>query len=752
MKRNLSLFIVLTMVLTSVIGFTSPAVLAEYNSDNVVYEYEFDGCSATPEGADRCLQTWADKIDLIYFLTSSHYEFGDTSRARVLVDGSGNPGTITFDFRKSANNTEEYKQYYIQNPTDAVLTVIAYPGNQAITAKVWNDSISPTQIPDSDIELVKTVSYSGADAWYKYIYKINISNTCSNARYLKISPSAGYAGNLLDFANIKIYKNFSVSMLTTSGNYALSAGAETSYVNNNGGTSLANQILLQAQVSDSTNCTGVDFYANNEKVGEGTGVGGGKYELRWRTAKNGTPINAGVYAVKAVAKTSNGSGVSSDAITMTIEEKYPRETAKATANCMNRGEGGFVAGDVDGTYLKLETKGQQTVEYDNTEKAFRIHDDNHSAGNIAGTDADIYFKNNSYLDGYRPYEISTRIKFTDKGTSGNPEFFLNVYYTGGYVRAITFKDGEIGYWSEWARTTWNKLADLEYGKVYDIKVVLNGTYELIYIDGKRVTSDWVQLADNNGTKSNSNRVIDYIKLTNLANSELYRNIYVYAFSCSTLTTTTQPLMPTTLTVDGSRDLSKVPASAESIHVVYPAESHAVDHLTNTNLIIKNGGEQLASINAAGSNRDYTYSLGDVDLTAGETYQLYATFDYRGERLIGEVTVADDMFEVTETCGTNIASNAVVSGSKLQGIVKYSNNSAQDNTAVVIFAIYDGDLLERVDFDRFTVFADEKTGQYETDILLPTDFDKTGKTFGLFCFEDLVSIKPLFRALFTTAAE
>lgn len=736
MKRILVLFVVLTVMLTSVATFTAPTVFADYSEENLVYQYDFDSWSTTPTGSDRCLQGWTNAAwkgpNLDYKTITTQPWIGDETRARV-TDKSGG---ITFDFKMSRNNTNEYSKYYITAMTTAVVTVIALPGQEKITASVWNDSTTAKTLTP---ELMKEYSFNG---WNKYVYKIdNISGTCANPRYLRLGVPSDYVSNSLDFADFKLYNDFNIEMITESGNYALSAGAETSYTNTNDSSrpSLANRILLEAKVSDSNKCQGVEFYADNKKIGDGKGSGDGKYSLSWRTAENGASIKAGVYTVKAVAKTSKGS-VYSAPVTMTIEDTYDRQNALTTSNATNRAEGGIISSDVndDGyiTFQKEKDKNNMSlVAYDNTEKAYKIYDNNHGWGDqglsFNKINYDAENQNDTYTTGV--YEIFFRIKMSGKGSNNNPDFHLNLYdhESKQKVRSVVFQNEKFGYYSDWSRKTFNELATIEYDKTYDIKVIFDSRTlkELIYIDGKRVTNDWVQLS---GSTAGDNflKGLKEAKLVSTADKQLYRTTYIYAFSCNRLKTTANAILPESITAGTSSDLTRVPADTATLTVKYPSA------ITSTNLQIKNGDNEIATVdNPTVSDSEYTYSLANANLSAGTTYQLYV-----GGVYVGEMTVANELFRVNEVCRTDLST---ASGSTVTGTVKYTNNSANGGNAVIILALYKDGGLVKTYYEQFNVLANEHSGEYSAEMTLPSDFDKNANNeFKVFCFKDFATLAPL----------
>lgn len=739
MKRILVLFVVLTVMLTSVATFTAPTVFADYSEENLVYQYDFDSWSTTPTGSDRCLQGWTNAAwkgpNLDYKTITTQPWIGDETRARV-TDKSGG---ITFDFKMSRNNTNEYSKYYITAMTTAVVTVIALPGQEKITASVWNDSTTAKTLTP---ELMKEYSFNG---WNKYVYKIdNISGTCANPRYLRLGVPSDYVSNSLDFADFKLYNDFNIEMITESGNYALSAGAETSYTNTNDSSrpSLANRILLEAKVSDSNKCQGVEFYADNKKIGDGKGSGDGKYSLSWRTAENGASIKAGVYTVKAVAKTSKGS-VYSAPVTMTIEDTYDRQNALTTSNATNRAEGGILSSDVsDDGYITLEkvvtdstANKNKYVEYDNTEKAYKI-----SAQSSAWPDNGLAFNKINSTSNYSTdiYEIFFRIKMTGKAST-SPDFNMNLYGNGNNnVRSIMFNNDSIGYLTGWNYTAsgttieFKSLAELEYDKIYDIKVIFDSSKlkELVYIDGKRVTDDWIQLAASKSSEGTVQKGLQSVKLLNTSTATATRQIYIYAFSCNRLKTTANAILPESITAGTSSDLTRVPADTATLTVKYPSA------ITSTNLQIKNGDTEVAVVNnSTASGSEYTYSLNDVSLSAGTTYQLYV-----GGVYIGEMTVANELFKVNEVCRTDLST---ASGSTVTGTVKYTNNSANGGNAVIILALYKDGGLVKTYYEQFNVLANEHSGEYSAEMTLPSDFDKNANNeFKVFCFKDFATLAPL----------
>lgn len=739
MKRILGLFVVLTVMLTSVATFTAPTVFADYSEENLVYQYDFDGWSTTPTGSDRCLQGWTNADwkgpNLYYKTITTQPWIGDETRARV-TDKSGG---ITFDFKMSKNKDNEYSKYYITAMTTAVVTIVALPGQEKITASVWNDSTTAKTLTP---ELMKEYSFNG---WHKYVYKIdNISGTCENPRYLNLGVPSGYVNNSLDFADFKLYNDFNVEMITKSGNYALSAGAETSYTNTNDSSrpSLANRILLEAKVSDSTKCQGVEFYADNKKIGDGVSSGDGKYSLSWRTAENGESIKAGVYTVKAVAKTSKGS-VYSAPVTMTIEDTYDRQNALTTSNATNRAEGGILSSDVnDDGYITLQNSTgtynnatETFVEYDNTEKAYKIYSTNHRWKDQGLSFNKINYDAENQKDTYTTgvYEIFFRIKMSGKGSNDNPDFHLNLYdhERKQKVRSVVFQNEKFGYYSDWSRKTFNELATIEYDKTYDIKVIFDSRTlkELIYIDGKSVTNDWVQLSGSTAGDSSLNGLKE-AKLVSTADKQLYRTTYIYAFSCNRLKTTANAILPESITAGTSSDLTRVPANTETLTVKYPAA------ITNTALQIKNGDTEIATAeNPTVSGSEYTYSLTDVNLSAGTTYQLYV-----GDVYIGEMTAANDLFRVNEICRTDIST---VSGQTVTGTVKYTNNAANGGNALIILALYKDGGLVKIHSEQFAVLANEHSGEYSATMTLPSDFDKDADNdFKVFCFKDFATLVPL----------
>ena len=702
------------------------------------------------------------------FYTSDKY--GDTDFMRFAAKTS----VLTYDFQASGATA-------VKGFTGGFLTVHHNKGYGGVIVKGGSDVSNLIELNVIVSDGTYSETQLAGQSWYKTVYEI--IDIPVNCRYISIAPAGKdgvYEADNFDLLEFTLHSDFGVSMLNRSGVYSLGADAEQSATTTHSARqryALSNSILLEAAVSSAKSCTGVKFYANSKLIGTGTDADGdGVYTCYWRPALNTSgnydnaynfeldPIDAGVYNVYAVASY-NGGSVRSDSAKIALDDPYVR--VEGTSGSLvemdeaNLLEGGFWDDDTSATTrFKFNSstgatdEGTQTlVAYEEVNKRIKISS---IAGLKEGKDPNVSNQNLfSYPNGVSTdsgiYEIFVRMMVEKESGAQGTNVNIRLDHNAGaapYSRSICFRtDGKIGYWKAWDMNTssnfkeFDKPITIDYGKIYDIKMYYDSVNSkaLVYINGERVTNDWVTFGVN-ADYSYGKGTLKRIVVGHASSTDAVQNTYLYAMSCYPVSANTAAQLKD-ISV-GTSDLRYVKTTDSTIMAVF---SGAV---VDSTLTIYKGEDVVGTYTASedSATNTYTYDISGANLAEGTEYTLKI-----GEKYATEIKTVKDQFTITELCCTDFSK--LTEGKSIETIVKYENSTGASGAFVPITAIYENGILKNVIAGNAMVKANEATGEVTRTYTLPEGFDSAKYTVKVFAWDSMERIAPIAEAeLFPTVEQ
>lgn len=763
LKRILSLLVCVAMVLSMGVVY----VAADETTETLVYQDMFlpdpdkeQGTSnvwlaANPYIAKR-VNTWPRGTE------------GDYAGFKNRIRFNGADSSIKFDFQPTeAVPITGFNKMIITaaNATSTPMVVKAGASEEAM--RVLNIA---------EKERITVTAANGDPRWDKVIYEV--TGIPSDARYIIIGTVKGYTSEFgMDILSVELYSNaafeYNVQMVNEAGCYSLGSDAESAKVTtseNDPNTfyySLANAIRLSVAVNKPDSCTGVKFFANGAEIGAGTDSDNdGVYDCIWRAALNSagnydrtsrkplTPLAEGVYSVYAVATYENAT-MRSDSVNISLYDPYKRVDKSGNLyGSVNRNEGGFLFDVFTDTtqYSKFTgADGHDDVTYLSDSKAIKLSSvlDYGSAPTFQAKNfrtvyswAGLEYDSQSGI-----YEYYFRLKTDVYNNMGSQLEIL----TGGTANQdvellhINAKSDQmfIGYKNTAGNVVgFDKPVKFESGKIYDIKIYYNhtNTKELVYINGERITDNWVSLSKANISTTPEVRGVKITHPWNEKN-KASMDTYIYAMSCYQVEANTAPQLKNIYA--GSSD-SRCVDSGEAI-----ITAEFASDIDDSKLKIYDGNElvgeyasskKIGTYDVTGKAGMYLYGIGTGAFEWGKTYRLEIGGVYAAEMKAAAKTI-----EIKKVCCDYDEATFSDGQRTVNAQLHYANETGIANTFAPIMAIYDGGILKTAVIGSHTAIKNEDSGVAKLSYTVPLEFGNGPFTFNILAWEGLDNMMPMVRA-------